>query len=189
MRVARSAIVAVAGVFAVVLGASSLAWACSAQARVLAANPPAGLARSPVTVRGEAVTPSQAVEIRWNSVQGERVGSAVADASGNFSAQATVPDAAPGVYSLIVVAGDTGVGRMAFEVTPALDTQPVAALSPASHLNGARSAWDSPARTQEPSSSPGGLGLGAGVGLLAVGLVVLFAGSTVAVTRRRRVIT
>lgn len=169
---------AVSVLVAALLAMGGLAWACTPQTKVLSAAPASGTAGTALTLRGNAVAPGQPVEIRWNGVRGQRVGQAVADADGEFVGQAVAPDVPPGVYFLVVVAGeDAGVGRMAFEVTsaePAADT-----AAPAGDL------WSSQAPS--PASTAGGLapGLVAGIALLGVGLVALFAGATVAAVNSR----
>lgn len=182
MRTTRATAVGTAvSIMAVgLLAMGGLAWACTPQTKVLSAAPASGTAGTALTLRGNAVAPGQPVEIRWNGVRGQRVGQAVADADGEFVGQAVAPDVPPGVYFLVVVAGeDAGVGRMAFEVTsaePAADTT----TAPTGEL------WSSQAPS--PASTSGGLapGLVAGIALLGGGLVALFAGATVAAVNSRR---
>ncbi|HSH58973.1 MAG TPA: hypothetical protein VK988_04895 [Acidimicrobiales bacterium] len=180
----RGAVVATS-IVGLVLAMASVAWACTIQARIVAVTPGSGTERSALTVRGEGLGQSSTgaplpVEIRWNALDGPVVGTAVADPSGNFSAEVTVPEAAPGVYSLLVVAEGAGLGRTAFEVTPSAVAPVPASPSPVAD------AWagDS-AGVASPDAPAAGLGLTVGVGMLAVGLVALFSGFTVAVSRRR----
>lgn len=176
-------------VAAVVLGLASFAWACTNFARIDAINPPADAARSEVTVRGVVGGTDRPVELRWNALDGQVVGSARADASGHFSVRGTIPDAAPGVYSIIAVAGEAGIGRVAFEVTAPAGAEP--AVSPVG-LGGASgtdsrlwSGYDAGSRgLDSPAGSPD-TAMRLGIGVLAVGLAGTFAGVTVAAYRRR----
>lgn len=160
------------------MAAAGSAWACTPQARVVAASAESGPGRSAVVVRGEAVAPAGPVELRWDSVQGPAIGGAVADANGAFSADAHIPDAAPGVHTILVVAQGNGVGRLAFEVTPA-SVSPAPAGSP--------SLWAGPAASTSTASSGLG-GTAVGAGLLGAGAVALSAGAAVAALNRRRVL-
>ena len=183
---------AVGGVLiaAVVLGVASFAWACTNFARVDAINPPADAPRSEVTVRGAGVGPNALVQLRWNALDGQVIGSAAADGNGGFSVKGLVPaNALPGVYSVIAVAGQTGVGRAAFEVTAPAGTTAVPALTGAGGINGA----DSGLWKGFSSNGPGLDGTGStnlpvelGFGILAVGLAALATGAAVATVRRRR---
>lgn len=176
-------------VAAVVLGFASLAWACTNFARVDAINPPADAARSEVTVRGVVGGVNTPVELRWNALNGQVVGEARADASGAFSVRGTIPDAAPGVYSIIAVAGESGIGRVAFEVTAPAGTQPV--VSPVG-LGGASgsdsrlwSGYDAGSGRLDSPAGESDWAMRLGIGVLAVGLAGTFAGVTVAAHRRR----
>jgi hypothetical protein len=126
------------------------------------------------------------VEIRWNGVAGPKIGEAVADASGNFSAVARIPDAAPNVYSLVAVAGNVGIGHAAYEVTgdvPVSLSRGTAGDVPApSFASPQLSVSDRP----QPLSDGGTPILAVGMGFLGTGLVALFAGVLIASVRRRR---
>ena len=186
---ARAALLGGSVVASVVFGVASLAWACTNFARVDAINPPADAARSEVTVRGVVGGANTPVELRWNALNGPVVGAANADASGQFSVKGTVPQAEPGIYSIIAVAGEAGVGRVAFEVTAPAGAPP--AVSPVG-LNGAdgpsRGLWSGydagSSSLDSPASSPD-LAIQLGLGLLGVGLAGTLAGVAVATTRRR----
>lgn len=183
-RWTRRAGVAVTGAAAVVLVAASVAWACTVQSQLFALSPPIGRPGTAVEVRGKAIWTSgperTQVEIRWDGVRGPVVGSAVADRTGAFSAMATVPDTAPGVYSLVVVVPgtDTGVTRTAFEVTAApgaaSERRPLAAT-----------AWGDSAGL-DAADRASQTGLLAGGALLSFGLGALFSAFGVAAVRRRR---
>lgn len=163
-----------------VLCLSSVAWACTPQARIVAASPSVGPPLSEASVRGEAVTPEAEVEIRWNGVKGPLVGTTIADKSGRFTAPVAVPEAAPGVYTLVAIIGEAGLTRTAFEVTPASAGQ-VPSGTPASP-------WSSgPGAGNELSGAGSNPGMALGVGVLALGLVGVFGGFVVVSGRRRRV--
>lgn len=164
-----------AGVLGLV-GWVGVAFACTvAPPEVYSILPESAAPGSTVVVQGKAVRSDAPIDIRWNGVGGQRLAVATA-ASGDFSVPVKIPAVSPGVYSLSVVAADGRVGRTAFEVT-ALPGSAPAAPAPLWLSNAERPATTSPGSTVNP----------AGVALLAVGLVGLFAGSAVAVTRRRRV--
>jgi len=67
-------------------------------------------------LEGQAAS-STPVEVRWNSLEGEKIGASTADFNGNFAVSAKIPQAKPGIYFLVVRAGDAGVVRSPFEVT------------------------------------------------------------------------
>lgn len=157
---------------------ASVAFACSPMPRVYSVLPESASPGSTVTVEGREVGSPAPVEIRWNGVKGEVLATVTAGSNGAFSVPVKVPDVAPGIYSLTLVAPGVGAGRMAFEVTGSAAT---ATAAPAARL------W--PTGTDgviEATPASNGTAT-AGVALLSVGLVGLAAGTTVAVTRRRRV--
>ena len=160
---------------AFVVAAAGVAWACTVQPSILSVGPMSSPPEAEVPVTGRGVA-AGSVAIRWSSLQGQVLGVAAADARGDFSTHVAVPDVAPGVYSILAVAGDTGVARMAFEVTPAPGA--------ASPLGSAAPAWAPRQATTRPASSTTGLVVGAA--LVGAGLVTLFSGALVAVARRRR---
>lgn len=172
------------GAFGTTVAVTGLAWACTAQApvdvRPATAPPGAG-----ITVDGGSSPGS--VEIRWDSAEGPLL--ATAPAENGFAVGVRVPDAAPGVHTVVaVVRGDDGRvlsrGNVAFEVTAPGGT-------PAATMAGVNQ-WQSGARAADQvvaSSSRAGLSqLSLGVGLLAVGLVALAGGFAAAGVRRRRVL-
>ena len=111
---------------AVVLGASSYAFACSASAYLGPLSPNAGPRGTEVTVTGSRWSASAGenriagpVEIRW----GDQYGPVLATATGeSFSVKVIIPDADPGYQLITAVAHDSAgktVGRQAqaFRVT------------------------------------------------------------------------
>jgi len=161
----------VLGALALVLSVTSMAWACTAQVNVM--GPLSGAPGSEVTVKGGAAPANGQVFILWNALDGQRLATADTNGGGDFSATVTVPEVAPGVYFMVIAGEDRseGVARMAFEVTPAAGAQPIL---PVAELATAGANQSSDA------------GLAAGAVLLAVGLVALFSGITVAAVRRTR---
>lgn len=156
----------------IVAGWAGVAFACSPSPRVSALLPESASPGSTVVVQGQAVTGS-GVDIRWNGVRGKRLAVAEPDASGAFSVPVQVPDVAPGVYSLTLVDDSVSIGRMAFEVIG----------QAGSRVPGVQ-VW--PNMSAQPSiASPVAGGANAGMVMLGLGLVILAAGSTVAVARRR----
>ncbi len=172
MRVRRAGTGVVLGALALVLSVTSMAWACTAQVNVM--GPLSGAPGSEVTVKGGAAPANGQVFILWNALDGQRLATADTNGAGDFSATVTVPEVAPGVYFMVIAGEDRseGVARMAFEVTPAAGAQPI--LQPVAELATAGANQSSDA------------GLAAGAVLLAVGLVALFSGITVAAVRRTR---
>ncbi|MDQ4108006.1 MAG: hypothetical protein M3138_04250, partial [Actinomycetota bacterium] len=113
------------------LGMALMAWgglalACTAVPRILSITPvteasgttgePVAFQGSPVLVRGEAMGATVPVELRWNSSAGPIIGIATTDAKGNFAATATVPQAAPGVHTVVAMVGKRPIARMTYEV-------------------------------------------------------------------------
>lgn len=170
------------GGMGIVLGAlvslASLAFACTAQPRVFSVLPQSAPAGSTVEVGAEAVGSRGPVEIRWNGVEGPVLATAEPSPAGTLSLPLKVPETPPGVYSLVFVTPDQGIGRAALEVTSSGAVQAVPA--PEAPL------WSAASR---PISSPKGSSpaILAGAGLLAFGLVAVFGGFAVAGLRRGRV--
>ena len=169
--------IASAAVF-VVLCVASTAWACSALPSVVRIDPTSARSGTTVQLAGSSVPAEGAVEIRWNGVTGPLLSTAVADRLGNFTTAVELPDATPGVYSLIAVTeGNGGVARVAVEVLPSV-TEP--ATTPAG------STWASAEGTAPLPEQRGDVGMLVGVGVLSVGLIALFSAATVAAVGRRR---
>lgn len=183
---AKKVQVAVLGGVLGALAVGSAAWACTFQPRFVSLTDQSGPRGSTVTVTGEGAVPDGAVELRWNGVKGLQLASVTADKDGSFTALATIPDVAPDVYSLVVVASDS-VSRAAFEVT-ADGPVSVASASPL-----ATNAWSTPDRPSsfatpsltDPAPSSSSTNFAAGAALLGVGMVALASGAGVAAVRRR----
>lgn len=174
--VRRSGIgVGVAAITTVVVLAS-VAWACTPQSTIYPLTPGAAPPREKVTVAGELLQPGPA-EIRWNGLDGPKIATVErTTADQTFSVEATLPDAAPGVYYLLLVSGEKGVARAAVEVTDPATGVRVAAP------NAFNTGLDA-----TPSSAQSSRGmLLAGVGLLGVGLVALSGLALVAPRRKKR---
>lgn len=173
----RLAGLGIIGVAVLVLAWASVAFACTVQPQVrYSLLPESAEPGSAVMVEGRNLVTESPVEIRWDGVGGQVLAEAT-PVDGALSVPVQVPDVAPGVYSLMLVTENAGVGRTAFEVTGAAGDAP----APVS----AAQLWPSPTVGLVTANPAAGPSL-AGVALLAVGLVGLFAGSAVAVTRRRR---
>jgi len=159
-----------------ILGAASLAWACS-QAAGFSALTQAG----PVgTVFAASATGySGPVEIHWNSADGPVVSSPLP--SGGM--QVTVPNVSPGVYYLVFATKDAGVGRMAFDVTPSAGVFRSSAGGPADLWSGFSTG--SSALDGAPAQAANSTNSAAGLGLLGLGLMMT-AGVTVLAWRRSR---
>lgn len=152
------------------------AFACTPTAGVYTVASATATPGSTIEVAGHDIPSNAPVEIRWNSVRGKVIAAAT-PANGAFSVPVQVPDVAPGVYALTMTTANAGIGRTAVEVTSPGRTPGFSAARP----------WASTgSRSLAPEPSPNSVG-SSGAVLLAVGLVGLFAGSTVMVVRRRRV--
>lgn len=173
MRGRRTTLAVVGVAVTALMGWAGAAFACSAQPRVYSLSTESAAPGETVVVRGERVVGE--VEIRWNSVRGERLALATAGSS-HFEVPVQIPEAAPGIYSLMLVTENEGVARTAIEVLAPAGSAPAPARTAA--------LW--PAATSAPAVSSGADVNAIGVALLAVGLIGLFGGTTVAVTRRRR---
>lgn len=173
----RKAGFGVIGVTMLVLGWVSVAFACTVLPQVsYSLLPESATPGSTVMVQGQNVRTQSPVEIRWNGVGGKVLASAIPD-KGAFAVPVQIPEATPGIYSLMLVTENAGVGRTAFEVVGTATDAPTS--RPGAQL------WTS-TQASVPADGAADPSL-VGVGLLAVGVVGLFAGSTVAVVRRRRV--
>lgn len=164
------------------MGSLSTAWACTGQPQVFSVSPLTAPVGAQVTMRGEAVAATTPVELRWNGVAGPKLAEVTADSRASFELAFTVPDVAPGVYSLAVVTGQgtaVAVGRTTVEVSGA-----GASPAPALAGTGFASATDAVGLNSLGSSSS--TAMLTGVGLLAFGSVALLGGVAVATQRRRR---
>lgn len=174
-----------------VLGLAAVAWACTAQARIIGFSTPAAAPGSEVVVQGEGAQPGVPVTIYWNEVGAVKLADTFADPAGNFAASVRIPEAGPDIHFILAVPAGAETARAPFEVTSR------AGAGSASTANGQRSTdlWNGFASAESASgvgqtSAPGGSernpGQGAlGFGLLAVGATGLVAGIAVAGRRRR----
>jgi len=166
----------------IALSLASVAWACTSQPRIFALGSHDAPPGSDVRVSGQAVAPQGAVEVRWNGVEGPVLAQATADANGSFSVVARIPEATPGVYTIIAVAGGTGVARSAFEVT----SRPASTAQANVVVHAGDFAWRALSSSVASTPQAGiGFSLIAGMGLLAAGIAGLSVVS-IALLRRRR---
>lgn len=114
---ARRSITALGAGAALVIAATSFAWACTNQAWLGSIDPGSGAAGTRATVTGERFAPGP-VEIRWNTTGGPLLATATGP---DFSVAVTIPSATPDVYSVIAISkqGNTVLGQAstAFELT------------------------------------------------------------------------
>ncbi|MGH9126945.1 MAG: hypothetical protein ACRDZ8_19785 [Acidimicrobiales bacterium] len=160
---------------------ASAAWACTNLA-TLNLNQAAGTSGQSITVTGssfKAASPSIPVVLHWNGVTGPVLASVAPDASGNVSASITIPDAAPGYYTIVATQTVKGFdyygtpARAAFEII-------VPGQHPAVTPNAIQSG------TVAPSSAPvGAIALTIAFGVLGVALFGAGAGAFVRHARRR----
>lgn len=102
-----------------IMGAASVAWACTQQAYIGSISPGSGPAGSRATITASRFNPGP-VQIRWNGTDGPLL----ATASGpSFSVGITIPDSRLGDYTVVAVQrqNDVIVGKASvpFQVTPA----------------------------------------------------------------------
>lgn len=160
-KVLRRALLSVAVVI-VGVGAAGRAWSCVPQPLVTLQPQASGPSGSELTV--DALAINGPAEIRWNGVDGQRLG----DGTGPvFSAVVTIPEVPPGLYSIVVIErqadGSVGsTGRAAFQVTG-----PEPQSSPSS-ANGAVNNAITSHPGDSPGQSPVAL-LTVGAGLVALG--------------------
>ncbi len=166
----RRMVTAAFGGAAALLGAAGMAFACTGQPVMQMAGQPMGEAGSRVAlnVLSSPQLDKAPVSVHWNALNGPTLATASLPAEGGRM-EVTVPKVGPGVYYLVLNAGEAGVGRAAFEVT-----EPAGFAAP-------RSAWDSGERPASGTSGP----LTAGMVLLAVGLVGLGGFGLVTAARSR----
>ena len=170
---------------------AGLAWACTNQARIITVNSLTGPPAMVLSLTGNRVPPMAPVEVRWNALDGARIASAVADQAGNFTAQITVPDVAPGIYTIISSAGEFAVARTAFEVTapPAAKTPVQMVRPPASSdlwngFTGSNATVGATATPEAPSGRNASLAVG--LGLLGASLAGASFGAAFMISSRRR---
>lgn len=181
MRLTRRGIAVVFGAAASVLAVvGSAAYACTNLSTI---NLSTGSARAGDTVtatgtsfggggcgcRPRGVSP---VEIHWNGRTGPILGTAQADTAGSISATFTVPDAKPGMYTIVATQRDLEL-NMDYYGTPAMAS--IEVLGPNGESVVARSA-ETAGNTESSTSSSTMLALTVGLGLLSLGL---FAGGAI----------
>lgn len=162
----------------------STAWACTGQPQVFSVTPLAATAGSEVTMRGGLVAPGRELELRWNGVTGPTLTRTVVDEEATFAMAFTLPeDAEPGVYSVVAVSDDqgVGVGRSAIEVL----ADPGAEQAAVGSAEGF-AAEEAPGLNVADQADPVTAPLVAGVALLSLGVAGLFAGFALATVQRRR---
>lgn len=179
----RLAVGAGTGLAGAVLGVSSLAFACTSQipfsVRPLAAPPNAA-----ITVSGP--SSSAPVDLRWDGVDGPVIAHSES-ASSTFALGARIPNAAPGMHTIVAVTRNadgtvTSRGQSPFEVTGA-----GAATVAAGWQSGPNSA--AAARQVVTSGGSGSSQLAMGMGLLGAGSAALVGGFGVLAVRRRRALS
>lgn len=168
MRLRRGHLLIGASALLVAIALAAPAWACTNFIRIdqITAADVAGVSTS--TVHGSGASSNATVELLWNGTGGPVIGRGQADASGVFSADVTVPDVPAGLYTIIASDGKTPIGRAAYQVgTGDVVNAPTTSVSAGA---GNVVSW-----------APR-----AGIGILAVGLVLLAAGTCAGSARRRR---
>jgi len=175
MLARRGAAAVGTAVIGTVLVLAGLAWACTNFVRIdsLVAATNSMSSAPTAAVRGSGAAAGATVELRWNGVDGPIIGRAKADQAGAFSAQASIPDVSPGIYTVIANDGHNPVGRAAIEVGA-----------------GALLATPAPRFTATPAPGFGspttGFAPQLGITVLAVGLVGLASAFALITVRRRR---
>ena len=101
-------------VAAVVVGAASLAWACTPQAQITL-SPQEGAPGSTVIVRGSQFVPDQPVQIYWGSSSGTPLGQATGP---SFSKAVTIPENASAGVTNVVARSGVWEAKDAFKVVP-----------------------------------------------------------------------
>lgn len=170
-----------AGVVATALALAGTAWACIPQPLATLEPRESGPAGSEVTVK--ALSVAGEAEIRWNGADGPLLGKATGP---NFSAPVKIPEAEPGLYTVVVlerapsgVVGSTA--RASFLVTGPGGDATTGSAAPGT--SGRRS---EPMSAAADNSSSEGVPLGAAVAA-GMGLVGLGAIGGAAIGRRRSV--
>jgi len=180
------------------LAVAGFAWACTVQARILAISSPSGPPGFQATIRGEGLAAGAQVKVVWNGTEGPQLAQALADDSGNFTAEVHIPQVSPGVYYLVAKAENAGLARVPFEVIAPLtvlaDSGPTAGLaghsgSMSPDLWGAFNTSSGPT-APEPSSGADNkaAGLAAGWGLVALSAAAIAGVTPLAIRKRRRAV-
>ena len=188
MTLRRIAVGVGAGAASATLMAAAVAFACVPSARI-SLSTGSGRPGDTVMVSGASfgvpVNATNPVQLRWNDYGGALLGEVRPTPDGNFSVSVTVPDGAPGAYTVMAVwyddEGNTGAGtpaRAVFEILvpgATATTLPFAGSDPE----------PAPVPAAPPSSTssfPVGLVIGLGV----LGIVLLGAGLATASRSRSR---
>lgn len=169
---------------AVGVGLLGAAWACTGQPQVFSVTPLGATAGSEVTMRGGLVAPGRELELRWNGVAGPTLADTTVDEDARFAMSFAIPDdAEPGVYAVVAVSDDrgVGVGRSAVEVVA--DPGEESAATADGFAAGEEAAGL--AAAEQTGTSPM---LAAGVAMLSLGAVGLLAGFGWATARRQRAV-
>lgn len=113
------------GTAVLVLGVTGLAWACGPQAD-MRVQPTSGPAGSEATVQGAGFPENAPVEVRWEAINGQLLGTAQGP---DFSMAVTIPEVGEGTYTIVArpvgeAAYDRPTASAAFTVTaPARTSQ------------------------------------------------------------------
>ena len=175
---------------------AGLAWACSPQSSMVII-PDTGPSARRATASGNLVNPlpvgaggsesAGTAQIHWNAADGPLLAQVSPSQSGAFSAEVTLPQAAPGVYYLVLTSQSKDVARVAVQVTKPGSTVSAAGVS--SGLWSGFSAANSTASLGVASpAAPTGSdpAMLAGMGLTAFGVAASAMGLSVAALRKRR---
>lgn len=191
MRLTRRSVLGVLGFAATVLAAvGSAAYACTNLSTI---NLSTGSARAGDTItatgtsfggggcgcRPRGVSP---VEIHWNGRSGPVLAEASADTAGSISATFTVPDAKPGMYTIVAVQRDLEL-NMDYYGTPAMAS--IEVLGPNGESVVARSA-ETAGSPQNTTGSSSMLALTVALGLMSLGLLAGGAVTAVRELSRKR---
>lgn len=166
-RAAALGAVALCTAIVVVLWSATLGWACVPQPLVWVEPASSGPAGSEVEVHALSLSGGQA-EVRWNGIDGE----VLATGGGSeLSETMTIPDAPPGLYSIILIERDANgavgaSGRAAFLVT-----DPSGPSEPDSGETGTAVGDDAPAPQSSSSSLSAPVAWLGGAGLLVLGVL------------------
>lgn len=179
--VRRTAILA-AGVLAVVpLSLGAAARACTPLPRSFGLIPKAASGAALAKAVGEGVAPRSPVEVRWDDVKGDLIGSAVADEKGQFSAMVAIPPAPRGAHIVLFRAQAVGTSELT-----TVGRLPFAVMSPGELQSTASETGRSRVRIASAQPKSGGRAPTNGALAMVVGIVALSVGGTVALVGRRR---
>ncbi|MGH2772824.1 MAG: hypothetical protein ACRDIU_06780 [Actinomycetota bacterium] len=172
-----------------VLGSAAAVWACSVQPNLIGLTTQTTPPFSEIRVKGQAQTERSTVEIRWNGVNGPllaTVGPNDVDQNGYFSVPITVPEVAPGVYSVVATGPDYLVSRAAVEVVAAAGSVSPGGTTSADLWSGMSPGVSVPEVSSAPPAAAGAGAPGVGIALLAAGLLGTAAAGALALGRPSR---